>query len=286
MRTVGDLVEAGTAFLEKAGISEPRTKWEWLVTSRMGIGRLDWRLMADQFLPACFEERVWQADLARLAAGEPPAYILGEATFRGLRLFCDRRALIPRPETEQLVGEVLRDDRLWQLPHPVIADAGTGSGCIACALAKEQPRARLIALDQSRDALTLARTNMQRLGLSQRIELIASDWLAVLADHSLDAVVSNPPYVARTEWETLDPEVREFEPREALDGGEDGLEAIRRLAADARRCLKPDRSLWMEIGSNQAGAVRALLDGLEFSAVEIRADWSGRPRFVFARSPA
>lgn len=283
--TIGDLMERGVSVLMEAGVLDPRVKWEIAVTARLGMGRLDWRWRVDEPLPEGMGEAVWNTDLARLAGGEPLAYVLGEVVFRGLRLRCDRRALIPRPETEQLVGEVIADPALAAIPDPLLADAGTGSGCIACALAWEWPRARVVALDRSPGARALAAENRDRLGLTSRVAVVGGDWLSALADRSLDGVIANPPYVATAEWERLDREVRAFEPREALDGGLDGLEAIQRVATDARRCLKPGRPLWLEIGEAHADAVAAKLQILGFQAIRIRNDWSGRPRFATARAP-
>ncbi len=285
MRTIADLIAQGIATLEQAGVSEPRAKWEWLVACRLGVGRLDWRLIASQEVPSFLDESLWRHDLERLAAGEPLAYVLGETIFHGRKIRCDRRALIPRPETEQLVEEVLYDATLWHSDFPFLADAGTGTGCIACTLAVERLQCRVIALDCRAEILALAAENCSLHGVRDRVVLMAGDWLEPLADRSLDGVISNPPYIADGEWKNLDREVRDFEPREALAGGEDGLAAIRRLAADARRCLKPGGSFWMEMGIGQGESVRRLLTSLGFQAIEIRPDWTGRPRFASARAP-
>ncbi len=199
---------------------------------------------------------------------------------------CDRRALVPRPETEQLAEWVLAWAPLWARPKPVVADVGTGSGCLAVTLALERPAARVLATDTSSDALALARENAARHGVGGRLWFRQQDLLAGQPPASLDAVVSNPPYVATADWARCAATVRDFEPRAALDGGPDGLAVIRRLVRQARDALAPGGALFLEIGDRQAGAVRALLEAAGFADACVRRDHAGRDRLLRAVRPA
>lgn len=193
--------------------------------------------------------------MARLVAGEPVQYVLGEWDFRSLTLCCDRRALIPRPETEDLVTRVLRhlDGRTWTHP-PFVVDVGTGTGAIILSLASEfRGNAILLGIGVSEDAIALARKNAGRCGLSGRVRFAVADGLDDFDDpQSVDVIVSNPPYVASADCETLDRRVRDFEPRLALDGGADGLSFYERYLGDAVNLLKPEGAVFFEIGEARA----------------------------------
>jgi release factor glutamine methyltransferase len=197
-----------------------------------------------------------------------------------LTLKTDCRALIPRPETEWLVEQLLACPEVWAVPEPRLVDVGTGTGCIALALAAARPSARLLALDLDVNALALARENRDRLGLAERVELRQGDLLSGLPPGVFDAVVSNPPYIPTAVCGTLDRNVRDYEPRQALDGGPDGLTVIRRLAPQAMLCLKPGRPLWLEIGFDQGPEVVSILGESGFERVEIRRDAAGHARLV------
>jgi release factor glutamine methyltransferase len=180
-----------------------------------------------------------EALVVRAERGEPIQYIIGHVDFRGLEIRCDRRALIPRPETELLVEEVLKFCRRGFQPRSLhtktrleasstlkIADVGMGTGCIGLALLHELPNAQITAVDISPEALALARENAERLGLSDRFQTLENNLLEGFAKDYLDVVVSNPPYILSNVWKNLEPCVRDFEPQLALDGGEDGLDRI------------------------------------------------------------
>jgi release factor glutamine methyltransferase len=265
------------AELDALGAPEARLNLEHVAAHRLGVPRLELiPLRSEPLSPGLFA--AIEADAVRLAAGEPLQYVLGETPFHGLMLKTDRRALIPRPETEWLVDQVLACGAIWAAPEPAVADVGTGTGCIALALASARPRARVLAVEADPAALELACENRARLGLERRVEMRAGDLLDGVPPGSLEGVVSNPPYIASAVCATLDRHVRDHEPWRALDGGADGLEIIRRLAKQAQVCLKPGCSLWLEIGSGQGAAAAGILAAAGFTDIEIRRDWSGLDR--------
>ena len=203
--------------------------------------------------------------------------------FHGLRLVVSPDVLIPRPETEGLVEwalEGLRDE-----PAALVADVGTGSGAIACALARSSPRLTVFAIDRSRAALQVASRNVDRLGLGRRVKLLAGDLLEALgaARGRLDLVIANLPYIPSAVIGRLAPEVAGFEPRQALDGGPDGMAVIRRLIASAPPLLRARARLLMEIGSDQAGPVASLLAAEGFSGIEARRDSCGVERYIYGQ---
>lgn len=227
--------------------------------------------------------------IAVRCTGKPAQYITGHQEFWGLDFEVTPQVLIPRPETEHVIEAVLelavrqrlkKDARLW------IVDVGTGSGCIALALASEFPRAVLFGTDISRPALVVASRNARRLGMPERVKFLEGDLLGRLLDEDFlggfDLVVSNPPYVAWGELDHVQREVREFEPRLAWGGLERGDEIYRRLFPQARRVLKPGGSVVVEIGYNMHDVVVSLL-GEEWAEVEVRPDLCGIPRVVSAR---
>ncbi|NIP93900.1 MAG: peptide chain release factor N(5)-glutamine methyltransferase, partial [Akkermansiaceae bacterium] len=221
-----------------------------------------------------------EALAGRLVDGEPLQYVEGFTSFRGYRLACDRRALVPRPETEQLVEAALAFEPAWRTGRPRMADVGTGSGCIAVAMACSHPRVIVHASDVSGEALELARVNVQRHGLADRVRLVQSDLLDACEAGSLDLVISNPPYVASAALAALPAEVRLYEPVQALDGGSDGLHVLRRLVPRAREKLRPGGALFVEIGEQQGRAVRLLMETHGFGHVRVQQDLAGRDRIA------
>lgn len=252
------LVKAGAERLRAARpTGDPRLEAELLLAAVLGMKRLELALRpeapVDEAAVAAF-----QAAVERRMAGEPIQYIVGEAAFREIDLRVDRRVLIPRPETEVLVEEVLR----WAAERAAragrrltAADIGTGSGAIALSLLKEGPFERVVATDASIDALEVARENAERLGLADRLELRHGALLAPLRGERFDAVVSNPPYVAEGERASLPEDVREWEPAAALFAGPSGLEVLAALVEDAPRNLAPCGLLALEVGAGQAEEV-------------------------------
>ncbi len=271
--------------LAEAGRDEAPLKAELLLAHVLGLSRLDALARSSGYGQPLLELTALQegqlaALAARVAAGEPLQYVLGEAWFWGRSFKVDRRALIPRPETEELVEHVLGSDDLWQREYPLVADVGTGTGCIALTLAAERPLVRVIAADVSAEVLALARENAARLGLVGRVDWRLGDLLDGIPAGSLDAVVSNPPYIAAAVVETLAEEVRSHEPRLALDGGADGLAVVRRLVAQAALALRGGGRVWMEIGDEQGSAVKQILTASGFAAVQIRRDLAGQDRIA------
>lgn len=234
--------------------------------------RLDSGREAGDLLPVLGE---W---IGRRAAGEPLQYILGAWEFYGREFRLSRDTLIPRPETEGLVERIVERLRRAGTGAKRLLDVGTGSGVIAVTLAAELPDVRMVAVDRIPGALTMARGNARRHRVADRVRFLCADgYSALKCGARFDVVVSNPPYVSDSEWESLPREVRDFEPAAALRGGADGLDLIRRLVREGSGSLLPGGELWLEIGETQGKAVRALPSGpLRFAGVE--PDLAGRDR--------
>jgi len=272
--TVRDLLVAGTEELSSAGVPSPRVDAEWLLAHALGVSRTE--LYADGDEAPAHRERVFRELVARRAAREPLAYVLGEWGFRRLTLSVDSRVLVPRPETEALVERCL--ELIAPLTQPRVLDIGVGSGAIALAIVDEHPGARVSGTDTSPDALAVAKENAARTGLA--VELVEGELFAGL-EGPFDLVVSNPPYVAPEDVQALPPEVGEYEPRAALI--ESG--ATESIAAEAPSRLVRGGSLAFEVADGQAGAVAGLLRGLGYEEVTIGKDLAGRERVVDGRAP-
>ena len=271
-----EVVDRVAATLADAGVPDPRVDAEILVAEVHGVPR------SALFVP---DGQLSEGSIARLEElvarrrrREPLQYVLGEWGFRRLTLTVDPRALIPRPETEVLVERCLA--LVAGIAEPRILDVGVGSGAIALALADERPDARITAVDASVDALSLARENAERTGLAGRVELVHGDLFAGLAG-PFHLVASNPPYVAASELATLEPEVRDWEPRQALVG-EGITEAI---AAGARDRLGPRGALALETAGGKAGDVAVLLRRLGYAETRVTPDLTGIERIAEGRLP-
>lgn len=268
------------ATLERAGIETARPDAEWLLASVVGLDRFAVYLDPGRELAPRDAER-YRALVARRSTRVPLQHLLGFEEFHGMRLAVSPDVLIPRPETEGLVQWAL--ERLRDEPSSVVADVGTGSGAIACALARSISSLRVLAIERSRAALALAASNVESLGLSGRIMLLAGDLLDPVGPLRLDAVIANPPYLPTAVLASLPPEVSRFEPREALDGGGDGMTVIRRIVAAAPFVLRREGRLMMEIGEEQAGPLASLLAAAGFTDIEARRDLVGRERYITGR---
>lgn len=273
-----ELLAESRARLERAGIAEAENKLRWVAAHLLECGLLD-VLRHRENCPAPETVRNFAAAVARLETDEPVQYVIGETDFMGLKILCDARALIPRPETELLAG--CAEEFLRERKAPAVVDVCTGTGCLACALARRVPGAHVRATDLSPAALDLARENARRLGVE--VEFIQADLLAGVAPASVDLVVSNPPYVASAECNRLPRTVRDFEPRLALDGGPDGLRLISRLVSEAARVLTSGGRLMLEIGDDQAGAVTEILcQTPQIQFLSLKSDYAGRARVASA----
>jgi release factor glutamine methyltransferase len=307
MKTVLEVVQSTTAFFSKHQIESPRLNAEHLVAHVLRKKRIELYLEFDR--PLAEEELAPMRDLVRRrSTGEPLQHLLGTAEFCGRVFVCDGRALIPRPETEQLCELVIADCGLRsaerkerstsQLETAVAAhaahsdqsairnsqsailDVGTGSGVIALTLAAEIPDARITAVDVSLGALALARENAERLGLSERIQFFESD-LLVNIEGSFSAIIANLPYIAADVVPTLSPEVQR-DPINALNGGSDGHELIARLIQQVPAHLEPGGVLALEIGADQAERLTEILRTANFQQIRCIRDLQGVNRFLFA----
>ena len=267
-------LNAAADLLASAGVGDPRREAAslWAALSDIPVGEV-W-LRRESPAPAEAAAR-FRGAVRRRAAGVPLAYVVGTVAFRTLELAIDHRALIPRPETEGLVDLVLQ----WS--GGVVADVGTGSGCIALALASEGSFERVIATDQSVAAAGLARENVARVSPPIVVEVRVGDLLAPIDGLRCRVIVANPPYLTEREWTALDPAVRDYEPAIALVSGPDGLDATRRLLAGARDVLEPDGLLAMEIDERRAPEVQGLAEAAGWQ-VSIHRDLFGRPRYALA----
>ena len=273
--------EALQAAAARFGSSDsPRLDAEVLLAHVLGKPRAHLFAWPEAGLRADTLER-YRELVQRHAAGEPLAHLTGKREFWSLELEIDRHTLVPRPDTERLVQAVL--DTLPPEPPQVVLDAGTGSGAIALALAGERPRWQVFASDIDPRCLTVAQRNVQKLRPGS-VHLFQGRWCDPLQDASLDALVSNPPYIAADDPHLHDPALR-FEPRHALVAGERGLAGLRRLARAARRVLRPGGWLFLEHGFEQAEAVRALLQEQPLEEIETLYDLAGHPRVTRARRP-
>ena len=273
-------IKQATERLEASARGDARLDAETLLMHLLGRDRA--YLYAHPELElSCRELNGYNEFLDRRARGEPLQYITGHREFWGLDLLVTPAVLIPRPETEHSVEAAL--ELLRDLESPRIIDVGSGSGCIALALASELPTARIDAVDISDDALEIARCNARQLGLSDQIKFAQSDLLGNYLDlgPTYDMVISNPPYVGESEADKLQTEVRQHEPHCALFGGQEGLDIYRRLIPQAREALKPGGWLVMEIGFSQEQAIHQLL--LDWRDVRSIPDLHGIPRVVIAR---
>jgi release factor glutamine methyltransferase len=267
-------------YLDKNSVPDAQTAAELLAARLLKCGRGFLVSYAEKEVPEKMLEAMRRA-MARLVKGEPLQYVLGEWDFRTLTLKCDRRALIPRPETEELVERVLKHLKArGDGDNPLVVDVGTGTGCIALSLAKESPQGIFLGTDISPEAVALARENAELCGLSGKAKFAVADGLDEFDPESVDVIVSNPPYVTTAECDALDSRVKDFEPRTALDGGVSGLDFYERYISDAVAVLKPGGAVFFEIGESQGDAVRRLLTEWGFNGIKIEKDMSGHDRFA------
>ena len=277
--TLGDALSRASARLAAAGVDSSRLEAELLLARACDdcarallYAELDRELLPEQ-------EEAFEANVVRRVKREPLAYILGEWGFRRLTLKTDRRALIPRPETEVVVERAL--EHIRGIEEPRVLDVGTGTGAIALAIADEVRDARVTAIDVSPDALALARENLELTGINGRVRLVEHDLTVGLGNADFDLVVSNPPYVEPDELKTLQPEVRDWEPHVALVAAG----ATARLAEASREALRPGGWLVLETAAGAGDSVEEVLTELGFEDVTITPDLAGRDRVAEGRWP-
>lgn len=284
----GEVIAKSSDFLRGKKVPDARVASELLAARLLHLGRgmLAGEMTKD--VPEKYLEAM-RRGMARLVKGEPIQYVLGEWDFRTLTLKCDRRALIPRPETEELVTRVLGylNAETQRRRGGLIVDVGTGTGAIVLSLAKEfRGEAAFLGTDVSEDAIALAKENAVRCGLADRVKVAVADGLDDFDEpQCVDVIVSNPPYIETAVCETLDPRVKDFEPRLALDGGTSGLDFYERYLSDAVNLLKPGGAVFFEIGENQGEAVRQLMFDCGFNDIRIEKDYAGHDRYAMAVMP-
>lgn len=282
-QTVLDILNKTTAFFQKKGVPDPRLDAQYILAHGLGMkNRMDLYLNFEKPLTAA-ELDVLRPLVARRANREPLQHIVGDTSFRGFRIKCDPRALIPRPETEELVD--LAKARLEGIENPFIVEVGTGTGAIAISCAKEIAGARMLATDISTDALALAKENAeinQLTDTTSPLQFAQGDLLdAVTADSKIHCLIANLPYIPDGEKEKLQPEVGNFDPALALFGGADGLDLVRKLLTQTENRLAPSAPILLEIGSEQAALLEAEAANYPWlKFIASHKDYCGNIRFV------
>ena len=275
------IAKAG-AYLQAKAVPDAQVAAELLAARLLKTGRGTLAAHFESEVPEkCLE--AMRRGIKRLASGEPVQYVIGEWDFRHLTLKCDRRALIPRPETEELVTRVLKYlESRTNSGVPVVVDVGTGTGAIVLSLAQEfKGDAAFLGTDVSEDAIALAQENAAKCGLSGRVKFAVADGLDDFDEpECVDVIVSNPPYIESAVCDTLDPRVRDYEPRLALDGGVSGLDFYDRYLGDALNILKPGGAVFFEIGESQGAALAKLMADYGFADVKIEKDFAGHDRYA------
>ena len=300
--TVLEVIRKSAEFLTRKGVDSPRLQVELLLAHVLQLPRMKLYLDFERKLSAA-EVDVLRELVKRRGQREPLQHITGSTSFCGLEMTVNRNVLVPRPETELLAEaawEYLATLQKRQSPArlvshdasqraaaetsaPVVLDFGTGSGCIAIALAVKCAAACVVALEASAEALVVAKQNAARNNVGDRVNFLHGDGFAALPkDANFDLIVSNPPYIPSAEIATLQPEVRDFDPRPALDGGADGLDFYRRLAAEASPFLKSEGRIMLEFGDGQADELRRIFEAQAWIVEAIRPDYSKRPRIFIA----
>jgi release factor glutamine methyltransferase len=278
--TVLEAIQKSADFLGKKGIESPRLQVELLLAHLLKMPRMKLYLNFERALSPA-ETDALREFVKRRAAREPLQHIVGSTSFCGFEIAVNRHALVPRPETELLAEEgwkFLGENKTAAL------DFGTGTGCISIALAAKCPNAKIVALDISTEAIALAKENAAKNNVTERIDFLQGDVFSALPENlQFDLIISNPPYIPSAEIGTLQPEVRDFDPRAALDGGADGLDFYRKLAAEAKSFLKSDGKIMLEFGDGQAEAIRQIFESEKWIVEAVKEDYSQRARILIAK---
>jgi release factor glutamine methyltransferase len=326
--TVLEAIQKSAEFLTKKGVESPRLQTELLLAHLLKLPRMKLYLNFERVLTPA-ETDALREFIKRRGQREPLQHITGSTSFCGFEIAVNRHALVPRPETEllaesgweYLAGLSAESERrplarresgepqelaVPEAGAPTVLDFGTGTGCIAIALAAKCPSAKIIATDISADALALAKENAGRNNVADRIEFLQGDGFAALQDVGqasclspsekkkletggtpvlhFDLIISNPPYIPSAEIAALQPEVRDFDPRAALDGSADGLDFYRKLAAEAKPFLQPGGKIMLEFGDGQAEAIRTIFEAEKWIVEAVKEDYSHRARILIAKS--
>jgi release factor glutamine methyltransferase len=299
--TVLEAIQKSTEFLAKKGIDSPRLQIELLLAHLLKLPRMKLYLNFERILTPAETDALREL-VKRRGQREPLQHITGSTSFCGLEIAVNRHALVPRPETELLAESgweflnQISEGRVTRAPSlknedgdscnsPLRAlDFGTGTGCIAVALAVKCPTAKITATDVSTDALALAKENAMRNAVAGRVEFVQGEGFAALQKPVplFDLIISNPPYIPSAEIATLQPEVRDFDPHNALDGGADGLDFYRMIASQAAVFLKSDGKVMLEFGDGQAGAIRRIFENEKWIVEAVKEDYSQRARILIA----
>jgi len=284
--TVLEAIQRSTEFLAKKGVDSPRLQTELLLAHLLKQPRMRLYLEFERVLPPA-EVDGFRELIRRRGQREPLQHIIGSTSFCGFEMAVSRDVLIPRPETELLAerGWTFLNQLSTISPQPSAAlDFGTGSGCLAIALACKCPAAEVYAVDISPEALALAQENATRHSLAEHIRFLQGDGFAALPEGMrLDLIISNPPYIPSGDIASLQPEVRDYDPHRALDGGTDGMDYGRRLAAEAAPFLKPDGRVMLEFGDGQAERLREVFQHQKWIVEAIEEDYTHHPRFMVVR---
>ena len=281
-----EVIQRSTEFLTNRGVDTARLQAELLLAHVLKLPRMKLYLNFERELSDAEVSSVREL-VRRRGQREPLQHILGSTSFCGFEMAVNRSVLVPRPETEllaELGWEFLKKQLVSGVSVPTAVDFGTGSGCIAIAVAAKCPAAKVVALDASAEALAVARQNAERNEVNGRIEFLQSDDFAAMSSaSSFDLIISNPPYIPSTEIETLQPEVRDFDPRLALDGGTDGLNFYRRLAEQAPAFIASNGRIMLEFGDGQAADIKRIFEHQRWITETVLEDYTQRPRIFVGR---
>ena len=281
-KTVFEVLKSSRTYLEAKDIHEARRSCDLLMSFMLKCSPLDLFFKLDDVLSQNLLDAM-RRGVKRLAEHEPVQYILGEWDFMVHTFKTDKRALIPRPETEELVQMILECEDIWSGEPAFVIDIGTGSGCIAICLALAKPNGRYLGVDISTDALSLAQENATRLKVGDNIAFSDKELSDLIEPDTVTAIVANLPYIPTADYEALPAHIKSFEPATALDGGEDGLDIIRAVAEDASMVLKNNGYLFLEMDHRQGVAISNMLEQLGFFNISVKQDMAGHDRFVVAQ---
>lgn len=276
MPRVDEAIAAAVHQLRDAGIENPRLDARLLLQEATGLAAEDVAREPGQLLAEDALRKLCDG-IRRRCGREPVSRIVGQREFWSLGFAISPDVLDPRPDTETLVDALLADETDRSRPL-LIADLGTGSGCLLCASLREFPNSRGIGLDKSAEAIIVARKNAQSLGLAARARFVRGHWASSVAANSIDVILTNPPYIPSGHIAELEPEVADFDPSLALDGGDDGLDAYKAIALDVERVIKPGGKAFVEIGVGQAEAVASLFESDRIDEIKMISDLSGQLR--------